>query len=99
MATISYDNYTFSVEEMHAVLNKQREDSERIGRLGPAAFDDASLEELINFDMGRTLAIVDYYHLVYVPSESAKRRAGDADAGDADAARAVCALAPPVHEE
>jgi hypothetical protein len=64
---VSYSNYTFSMEEMHAVVKKQREDSELMGRLGAEAFDGVSLDEFLNFDMGRTLAIVDYYHLVYLP--------------------------------
>lgn len=78
MSPISYQNYTFSVAEMHAVVQKQRDDSERVGRLGAAAFDDASLEEFLNFDMGRTLAIVDYYYEVHVPAAEAKARADDA---------------------
>ena len=72
-STITYEKYTFTIDEMHAVVKKQHDDSERVWRLGAAAFDDMSMDEILDFDMGRTLAIMDYYNLVFLPDQ-AKRK-------------------------
>jgi hypothetical protein len=49
-------------------VQKQREESERVARLGEAAFDHMDIDEFLGFDLGRTLAIMDYYNLVYLPA-------------------------------
>lgn len=67
--SITYEEYTFTVEEMHVVVRKQREESARMAKLGEAAFDDMSIDDFLSFDMGRTLAILDYYHLIYLASK------------------------------
>jgi hypothetical protein len=66
--SITYETYTFTEEEMYAVVQKQREESERVARLGAAAFDHMDIDDFLSFDLGRTLAIMDYYNLVYLPT-------------------------------
>jgi hypothetical protein len=66
--SITYEKYTFTEKEMHAVVQKQREESERVARLGEAAFDQMDIDEFLGFDLGKTLAIMDYYNLVYLPA-------------------------------
>ena len=68
--SITYGTYTFTEEEMHAVVQKQREESERVARLGAAAFDHMDIDEFLSLssDLGRTLAIMDYYNLLYMPA-------------------------------
>ena len=75
--SISYEGYTFTVGEMRAVLQQQRDESARVARLGAAAFDDMSMDAFLSLsaDLGRTLAIVDYYHLVYLPAVAAPKNA------------------------
>ena len=61
------------MEEMRAVLQQRRDDCARVARLGAAAFDDMSMDDFLSFDLGRTLAIVDYYNQVYLPALAAPK--------------------------
>jgi len=75
--SITYETYTFTEEEMHAVVQKQREESERVARLGEAAFDHMDIDEFLGFDLGRTLAIMDYYNFVYLPAAKLASKKSD----------------------
>jgi len=65
---VTYGGYTFTVAEMHRVVAAQRAEARRVAALGAAALDDLPLDDLLGFDMGRTLAVIDYYHLVHARS-------------------------------
>jgi hypothetical protein len=64
MARVAYDGYAFTVDEMHAVVA----DARRVANPARAMV----LGDLINFDVGRALAIVEYYHTIFVKCDSAR---------------------------
>ncbi len=66
--SVSYDGYAFTLDEMRRVVAEQRLEALRVATLGPAALDELSDSALLDFDMGRVLAIIDYYHIVHLPS-------------------------------
>jgi hypothetical protein len=63
---ITYCGYAFTVGEMHAEIRARREEARRVREQGEAALD---LDTLLTTDLGRVLAISDYYHLVWMPSQ------------------------------
>ena len=65
---VTYGGYTFTLAEMRRVVAAQRAEARRVAALGAAALDDLPLDDLLGFDMGRTLAVIDYYHLVHARS-------------------------------
>jgi hypothetical protein len=66
--SVSYDGYAFTLDEMRRVVVQQRLEALRVETLGPAALEDLSDSALLDFDMGRVLAIIDYYNIVHLPS-------------------------------
>ena len=74
-ASFSFEGYAFTAHEMHSVMAERRAEASRIAHRGPAALDDMDLDDLCNFDMGRTLAIVDFYHTIFLPRAHPASRA------------------------
>ncbi len=60
--SITFEGYTFTQEEMHATVAARVAESRRVATLGPAALDELDASDILSFDMGRTLAIMDYYY-------------------------------------
>ena len=63
---ITYCGYSFTVGEMHAEIRARREEARRVREMGEAALD---LDTLLTTNLGRVVAINDYYHLVWMPSQ------------------------------
>ena len=60
--SITFEGYTFTQEEMHATVSARLAESRRVALLGPAAIGELDAHDVLSFDMGRTLAIMDYYY-------------------------------------
>ena len=63
---VTYCGYAFTVGEMHAEIRARREEARRVRALGEAALDP---DKLFKTDLRRVVAINDYYHLVWKPSQ------------------------------
>ena len=63
---ITYCGYSFTVGEMHAEIRARREEARRVREQGEAALN---LDTLLTTDLRRVVAINDYYHLVWMPSQ------------------------------
>jgi hypothetical protein len=75
MSVITRGRFSFTIAEMLETVQKCRAEAEKVRRLGAAALDDLSPDELMGFDMEYTIAVMDYYHDTYVPSLSATKSA------------------------
>jgi hypothetical protein len=69
-ASFSFGGYAFTADEMHSVMADRYAEAIRFANLGPAALDAMDMDDLLNFDMGRTLAIVDFYNTIFLPQQS-----------------------------
>ena len=66
--SLRYGGYVFTLEEMLRTVAERAAEARRVASLGAAALDELGLHDALEFDMGRTLAVMDYYHLTYLPS-------------------------------
>ena len=74
-ASFSFEGHAFTAHEMHSVMAERRAEAIRFANLGPAELDAMDMDDLLNFDMGRTLAIVDFYNTIFLPRASTASRA------------------------